>query len=167
MLSLPPGTEPAPASAAATVSAWTPERVARAVQLYIGEGLTAAEVADALGEAFTRGAVIGKMHRLGVGKRELRGGGLCVRPPVQRTPRRPDQRPPPSPPPKPLPPLREVGPTGAPKRLAELDCVRLAAGRSTIPAPALCIWRCSAPAPRTPVPTAPPTPRSPSVPKSV
>jgi hypothetical protein len=104
------------------VSGWTPERVERAVQLYIGEGLTAAEVADALGEAFTRAAVIGKMHRLGLGKRELRGGGLCLHPMIRRARPPTPRRTPPAPPPKPLPPLREVGPTGAPKRLAELHC---------------------------------------------
>ncbi len=53
-------------------SAWTPEQLGRAVRLYLIEGFTAADVAYALGPAFTRAAVIGKLRRLGHLKRDVR-----------------------------------------------------------------------------------------------
>ncbi|HEX3408215.1 MAG TPA: GcrA family cell cycle regulator [Caulobacteraceae bacterium] len=104
---------------------WTPEQERRAVRLYLVEGFTAADVADALGPGFSRAAVIGKMRRLGCLKREVRAtpSASCAARP-DRIPRRtaaaarPTLRLPPQRPPQPLPPLREIGPTGAPAPLA-------------------------------------------------
>jgi GcrA cell cycle regulator len=99
---------------------WTPEREARALRLFLYEGFTAAEVADALGDGFSRAAVIGKVRRLGFRKRDV----------VGKPPRRTaiasvcspgvESRLPPQRPLVPLPPLREVEPTGSPCRLAFL-----------------------------------------------
>lgn len=104
-------------------SAWTPEREARALRLYLHEGFTASEVAEALGGGFTRGAVIGKVRRLGYAKRER-----PTTDPAQAAPPRPcrrslgvERRLPPQRPPIPLPPLREAPATGVPTRLAALD----------------------------------------------
>ena len=104
-------------------SAWTPERVRRAVRLYLVEGFTAADVAYALGPAFTRAAVIGKLRRLGhlkrdVGRADSLGAAAAYRQPRRCPPRRAEPRLPPQRPPQPLPPLREAGPTGSPARLA-------------------------------------------------
>jgi GcrA cell cycle regulator len=101
---------------------WTPERESRALRLYLREGCTAAEVADALGSGVSRAAVIAKIRRLGFLKRDA-----CDRKPAPLAaprvgaranwlrPRLPPQRPP-----LPMPPLREVPPTGSPCRLAFL-----------------------------------------------
>jgi GcrA cell cycle regulator len=104
-------------------SAWTAEREARALRLYLQEGFTASEVAEALGAGLTRGAVIGKIRRLGFFKREQRRAA----PAATRGPRRPcaaapklERRLPPQRSPQPLPPLREIGATGAPTLLASL-----------------------------------------------
>jgi GcrA cell cycle regulator len=107
-------------------SSWTPEREARAVRLFLLEGFTASEVADALGGGLTRGAVIGKIRRLGYFKRQrVAPGPACG----GRAPRLAaaciERRLPPQRPPIPLPPLREVGGVGAPVTLAQLgkrDC---------------------------------------------
>ncbi len=56
--------------------AWTDERIALLTKLWT-DGLTASQIALALGEATTRNAVIGKAHRL----------GLSGRPSPVRTPR--------------------------------------------------------------------------------
>jgi GcrA cell cycle regulator len=96
-------------------SAWTPEREARAVRLYLREGFTASEVADALG-GLSRAAVTGKMRRLGLLKRDRPpSAASCDRGETLRP--RVESRLPPQRPPVPLPPLREVGPTGAPRQL--------------------------------------------------
>ena len=79
--------QPAARSAAPRLSAWTPERVARALRLYLREGFTASEVAGVLGAGFTRGAVIGKIRRLGFFKRERCCAGAAA--PSPREPRRP------------------------------------------------------------------------------
>lgn len=94
------------------------------MRLYLHEGFTASEVADAMGGGLTRGAVIGKIRRLGFLKRERvvadpKGGGVARRSARDRAPRV-ERRLPPHRPPIPLPPLREVGPTGAPMVLARL-----------------------------------------------
>jgi hypothetical protein len=102
----------------AALPTWTPERVARALRLFLREGFTAAEVADALGADISGAAVIGKIRRLGFRKCD-----------VEVRPRRPaaatklcgrgfKRRLPPQRPPLPLPPLREIEPTGSPCRLA-------------------------------------------------
>jgi GcrA cell cycle regulator len=107
-------------------SIWTPERQRRAVRLYLVEGFTAADVADALGPGFSRAAVISKMRRLGCMKREARAcdGAACTvearRKPPRIVIRRDTARLPPQRPPQPLPPLREVGATGSPAPLASL-----------------------------------------------
>jgi hypothetical protein len=132
---------------------WTPEREARALRLFLYEGFTAAEVADALGDGFSRAAVIGKVRRLGFRKRDV----------VGKPPRRTaiasvcspgvESRLPPQRPLVPLPPLREVEPTGSPS--ASLSCHRTrAVGRLTIRDPAACTLRCSAPGQPHTVPTA-------------
>lgn len=101
----------------AILPTWTPEREARALRLFLREGLTAAEVADALGEGVSRAAVVGKIRRLGFLKRDSN----CRRPRAGVTkvygPRL-DVRLPPQLPAMPLPTLREAAPTGAPCRLA-------------------------------------------------
>jgi GcrA cell cycle regulator len=109
-------------------STWTPEREARALRLYLREGFTASEVADALG-GLTRGAVIGKIRRMGFLKRERtpqpQAGPAfrkAARPRCASATSRVERRLPPQRPPQPLPPLREVGPTGAPTPLALLAC---------------------------------------------
>jgi hypothetical protein len=105
-------------------SAWTPEQLRRAVRLYLIEGFTAADVAYALGPAFTRAAVIGKLRRLGHLKRDVRvaadslGATKVGRRPRLRASLRAEPRLPPQRPPQPLPPLREAGPTGLPVPLA-------------------------------------------------
>jgi GcrA cell cycle regulator len=101
---------------------WTPEREALARRLYLEEGFTASETARALGDGVSRGAVIGKIKRLGFSKRRP------SEPRAQAAPRRCDwattvrwqklrTR---SWPPQPLPPLREAPPQGPPAILAEL-----------------------------------------------
>jgi GcrA cell cycle regulator len=108
-----------PVDGARTPSAWTPEREARALRLYLEEGFTAAEVADALGADISRAAVSGKIRRLGFHKRQARGAN---EPPPVRPLRRPrvERRLPPQRPPQPLPPLRHVGAAGVPAPLASL-----------------------------------------------
>jgi GcrA cell cycle regulator len=116
-----------PASSACAVSnpsPWTKESERRALQLYLLEGFTAAEVAEALGDGFSRNAVISKIRRLGHLKRiegaqtRAAPSEAQVRPPRRRV--RPLGALPPTRPPVPLPPLREAGATGAPKTLAAL-----------------------------------------------
>jgi GcrA cell cycle regulator len=134
MNSIPQGTPAGPSqsappacergASAAEPSPWTPDREARAVRLYLQEGLTAAEVAEALGADVSRAAVIGKIRRLGFSKRQTRSATaadvVTVRRPAAARPRIERRLPPPRPP-MPLPPLREVGPTGAPRPLACLQ----------------------------------------------
>src|ERR1700722_6397664 len=86
---------------------WTPEREARALRLFLREGLTAAEVANDLGCGFSRAAVVGKIRRLGFRKRDE----AAPPPPIAAT--KPSSarwklRLPPQRPPLPMPPLREV-----------------------------------------------------------
>jgi hypothetical protein len=113
-----------PGPGAHSPSAWTPEQERRAVRLYLIEGFTAADVAYALGPAFTRAAVIGKMRRLGHLKRDVRamadslGAPRIGRRAGRCASRRAEPRLPPQRPPQPLPPLREAGPTGRPAPLA-------------------------------------------------
>jgi GcrA cell cycle regulator len=103
----------------AILPTWTPEREARALRLFLREGFTAAEVAEALGEGVSRAAVVGKIRRLGFLKRDS-----ACRPPHAVATKvcapRLDARLPPQPPPMPLPTLREAAPTGAPCRLDSL-----------------------------------------------
>jgi GcrA cell cycle regulator len=115
--------QPDPAAPHRGLSIWTPERDRRAVRLYLVEGFTAAEVADALGPGFSRAAVIGKMRRLGCLKREARAviAEACAAKPKRKPPRAGTSattRLPPQHPPQPLPPLREIGATGSPAPLA-------------------------------------------------
>ena len=125
------------AASAARATPWTPEREARAVRLFLHEGFTAAEVADALGGGFTRGAVIGKIRRLGFSKRERRAADPAAGPAPRPACTRAgwvERRLPPQRPPIPLPPLRHAAATGAPATLAEL-------------APAACRWPIDDPGP--------------------
>jgi GcrA cell cycle regulator len=105
-------TEPSRAS----LPTWTPEREARALRLFLREGFTAAEVADALGGDITRAAVIGKVRRLGFRKRD--GAPAAERVQSAACPPRVERRLPPRRPPLPMPELREVPVTGEPCRLA-------------------------------------------------
>jgi GcrA cell cycle regulator len=50
---------------------WTDERVETLSKLW-GEGLSASQIASALGGGVTRNAVIGKVHRLGLSGRARR-----------------------------------------------------------------------------------------------
>jgi GcrA cell cycle regulator len=113
---------------------WTPERESWALRLYLREGCTAAEVADALGCGVSRAAVIAKVRRLGFLKRDV-----CAGQPAPLAPPRPASyasrlrpRLPPQRPPLPMPPLREVPPAGTPCRLA---CLPRAACRWPIDDP--------------------------------
>lgn len=63
---------------------WTEPRVARAKKLWL-EGKSAEEVARDLGGGVTRNGVIGKMHRLGLAKRQGAGGSKPVGPGVAST----------------------------------------------------------------------------------
>jgi len=103
------------------LSTWTPEREARALRLYLREGFTAAEVADALGCGFSRAAVIGKIRRLGFLKRDMAPTATRSAVVEYVCRRRLEGRLPPRRPPQPMPPLREVPPTGIPRRLACLS----------------------------------------------
>ncbi len=101
---------------------WTPEREARACSLYLEEGFTASETARALGSGVSRGAVIGKIKRLGFSKRqpaEAHAEGAPRRYDWATTIRwrRMKMR---SWPPQPLPPLREAPLQGPPATLVEL-----------------------------------------------
>ncbi len=53
---------------------WTDERVARLSRLWL-EGRTASQIANELGEGVSRNAVIGKVHRLGLGGRTVKSAG--------------------------------------------------------------------------------------------
>jgi GcrA cell cycle regulator len=101
----------------AALPTWTPEREARALRLFLREGFTAAQVADALGCGFSRAAVVGKIRRLGFFKRDFAPPPRpAAAAPVCR--QRVERRLPPLRPPLPLPPLREAPATGIPCRLA-------------------------------------------------
>ena len=110
--------------------AWTPEREARACRLYLEEGFSASEVARALGGGLSRGAVIGKVRRLGLSKRKPPSGPDEPGPRLDAAPKLrlvPEARGlsarfmGPSWPPQPLPPLREAPLQGPPAMLADLS----------------------------------------------
>ncbi len=61
------------------VTGWTEERVERLGRLW-GEGLSASQIAAALGGGVTRNAVIGKVHRLGLSGRGKTGQPTVPRP---------------------------------------------------------------------------------------
>lgn len=58
---------------------WTDDRVATLAKLW-GEGLSASQIAAALGGGVTRNAVIGKVHRLGLSGRVKAGAPIPQRP---------------------------------------------------------------------------------------
>ncbi len=58
---------------------WTDDRVATLAKLW-GEGLSASQIAAALGGGVTRNAVIGKVHRLGLSGRVKAGAPAPQRP---------------------------------------------------------------------------------------
>lgn len=67
--------------------AWTDERIALLKQ-YWGEGRSASQIAETLGEGLTRNAVIGKAHRLGLASRpsplksaDTKAEGASAKPP--------------------------------------------------------------------------------------
>lgn len=66
-----------------TPSPWTDERIETMKRLW-NEGKSAAEIATLFGSSFTRNAVIGKLHRAGLGRE-----GLPVHRPRPRKPRHP------------------------------------------------------------------------------
>lgn len=93
------------------------------LELFIVEGLSASEVASAIGAGVSRAAVLSKVRRLGYRKREATTPRLDVlrAAPAAATVRgRIERRLPPARPPRPLPPLREAPPTGLPTTLAGL-----------------------------------------------
>ncbi|MDB5513149.1 MAG: GcrA cell cycle regulator [Enterovirga sp.] len=57
---------------------WTDDRVEMLSKLW-GEGLSASQIAAALGGGVTRNAVIGKVHRLGLSGRAKAGPGVAQR----------------------------------------------------------------------------------------
>lgn len=65
--------------------AWTDERIARLKAGWEG-GMTASQIAEALGEGVTRNAVIGKAHRLGLESRPspVKGADDVVETPVAK-----------------------------------------------------------------------------------
>jgi len=105
-----------------TSSPWTPEAEARALRLFIVEGLSASEVATALGAGVSRAAVLSKVRRLGYRKREASPPRLDVlrTAPAAKVRVRIERRLPPVRPTQPLPPLREAPATGRPTVLAAL-----------------------------------------------
>ena len=58
---------------------WSDDRVELLTKLW-GEGLSASQIAAALGGGVTRNAVIGKVHRLGLSGRAKPGAAAAVRP---------------------------------------------------------------------------------------
>jgi len=89
-------------------------------RLYLDEGLSASEVAKALGGGLTRGAVIGKINRMGLCKRVQPTGERAAARPAS-APRIPSVRyMGPSWPPLPLPPLKEAPLQATPAVLADL-----------------------------------------------
>jgi GcrA cell cycle regulator len=72
-----------------TIATWNPERVAQ-LRDFVGAGLTCSQIAAEIG--VTRNAVIGKIHRLGLGpgRPAAAPGRAC--PPRTRRPRLPSQR---------------------------------------------------------------------------
>jgi GcrA cell cycle regulator len=67
---------------------WTDERVELLSKLW-GEGLSASQIAAALGGGVTRNAVIGKVHRLGLSGRAKAGTPAAQRPARPRSPAQP------------------------------------------------------------------------------
>lgn len=74
-------------ASAALQPTWTPDRVSRAMRLYLVEGFTASEVAEALGGGLSRGAVVGKIRRLGFLKREVRHSHASLQAPSRAAPK--------------------------------------------------------------------------------
>jgi GcrA cell cycle regulator len=72
-----------------TIATWSPERVEQ-LRRFVGAGLTCSQIAAEIG--VTRNAVIGKIHRLGLGpgRPAAAPGRAC--PPRLRRPRLPSQR---------------------------------------------------------------------------
>jgi GcrA cell cycle regulator len=102
-------------------SPWTPEAEVRALRLYLVEGLSASQVAAALGGGLSRAAVASKVRRLGYHKREVAVRLDATRvAPAAGVRSRIQRHLPPTPPPQPLPPLREAPATGQPSTLAAL-----------------------------------------------
>ena len=66
--------------------AWTDERIAQLKAGWEG-GMTASQIAEALGEGVSRNAVIGKAHRLGLESRPspVKGGDESATPPPAKT----------------------------------------------------------------------------------
>lgn len=94
------------------VPCWSKELTSRALKMW-SDGSTATEIAAALGHGLTRNAVISKVHRSGVAKRE-----------AGRKPSRPKARTPVQvvPPPPPIPPPRVEPPeAGRPFHIVILD----------------------------------------------
>ena len=67
-----------------TVETWNPERVAQ-LRTFVGAGLTCSQIAAEIG--VTRNAVIGKIHRLGLGPGRPAAAPGRVCPPRTRRPR--------------------------------------------------------------------------------
>ncbi|MFC7378246.1 GcrA family cell cycle regulator [Brevundimonas sp. GCM10030266] len=105
---------------------WTDERAALAKKRWI-EGRSASEIARELGGGFSRNAVIGKIHRLGLSGREQ-----AAKPPTVRTvrPPRPVRAPKP---PKPTPPENFV-PTVTPAEAEARRKVAAAEGQKRVDA---------------------------------
>ena len=118
---------PATVPAADTPWTWTPSDEAMAVRLFLVEGLSASDVALALGGGITRSAVLAKVRRLGFRKRRGHTSASTGPLPISRlalvagaSPPRVERRLPPQRPPIPLPPLCAIPPTGSPVTLADL-----------------------------------------------
>lgn len=101
----------------ASETIWSEDKIAELRALW-GSGLTAREIADRLGEQFSRSAVIGKANRLGLAHQKP---GFT---PTDNGRKKPVPRPlPPPPPPKPLPlPPERPGPP----LMRQLQLVQLA-----------------------------------------
>lgn len=104
----------------ASETIWSEGKIADLRELW-GSGLTAREIADRLGEAFSRAAIIGKANRLGLARQRPgftpTDNGRKTKPVPRPTP------PPPPPKPLPLPPER-----AGPPRMRRLQLVELADG---------------------------------------
>lgn len=65
---------------------WTDHRIEMATKLW-GEGLSASQIAGEIGGGLSRNAVIGKVNRLGLSRREARPRKSSPRPPRTAKPR--------------------------------------------------------------------------------
>jgi GcrA cell cycle regulator len=106
----------------ASETIWNKDKIAELARLW-GSGLSAREIADRLGDEFTRAAVIGKANRLGLARQKpgFTPTDNGRKKPVPRPPPPPQSPSPPRPQSLPLPPERS-----GPPRMRRLQLLELA-----------------------------------------